>query len=366
MDLFKQLCPHPLQKAFCDVDLRLVGGCVRDFFLGKKICDVDLVVDIPPQEIVRRLTQNKIHYFLTGVEFGTVTAHLQGENFEMTSLRQDVSYQGRHPEVAYTKDFGQDAARRDFTFNALYVDKCEVLFDPFGGRGDLDAGIVRFIGNPGARILEDPLRILRFYRFFGKLGKSMDDASRGAARDHMNLVWGLSKERIWDELKKIFALERVFEVLRLLGEDGFYKGMKVPALNTYLPLLSPLTLFLTLDISVSMNWTKEEAKFLKTLKNLRHSHENPLSLSLHHPKNVIEQLIYLRFLDHTYTTSQMEQWTRDLSNYTVPQFPLNGDDLLSLGIEQGVDIGKILKNIRKIWEKSPQMSKEACLELIKR
>ena len=130
--------------------------------------------------------------------------------------------------------------------------------------------------------------------------------------------------------------------------------------------LSPLTIFLSLHINFEFHWSKAESKFLDTLKMFRNVPETPLFLSLHYPKYVIKQLIHLRFLDQTYTYSQFDKEVCALDEYTVPQFPLKASDLMSLGIVEGKELGKILKDVKKIWERSPWLSKEDCFKLIKR
>jgi poly(A) polymerase len=388
MNLFSILCPLGLKNAFSDVDLRLVGGCVRDFFVTSVILrnaspfssnqqaetkgdtaqaqhdDVDFVVNIPPEKIIQKLKQAKIAYFLTGVKFGTVTAIIGEKHFEITSLRQDVTHYGRHPEVTYTTSFEQDASRRDFTFNAMYIDKHGILFDPYNGQRDLENGIIRFIGAPHKRIIEDPLRILRFYRFFGKICQIFDIESKEAVKSHMHLIWELSKERIWDELEKIIKLKRRFEILTLLAQDKFYEGMNI---SSNLPILqnpSSITTFASMNLNIQFNWSKKESQLFDQLLKLRKNTQTPLRLNLHHSKELIMQIIALRFLDGIYTYEQYQEHQEKLSKYTTPIFPLKGSDLIKRGIPEGKEIGQTLKKVKRIWEEaSDTMSDASCLEL---
>ena len=155
---------------------RFVGGCVRNALANRPVLDIDIATPLPPEEVIARLTAHKIGYAPTGLKHGTVTAIADGHPFEITTLRRDVATDGRHAEVAFTDDWQADAARRDFTFNAMYATTEGELFDPFGGVEDLRAGRVRFVGDAAARIGEDVLRILRFFRFYAHFGKGAADA----------------------------------------------------------------------------------------------------------------------------------------------------------------------------------------------
>lgn len=160
-----------------------VGGCVRDALLGRGVVDVDIATSHPPDEVMRRLDAAGIGYHTIGVDHGTVGAHADGRTFEITTLRVDVETDGRHARVTYTDDWVQDASRRDFTMNALYADLDGNVFDPLGGLDDLKAKRVRFIGDPNERILEDALRILRFFRFHAQLeAAAMDVVGLEACR----------------------------------------------------------------------------------------------------------------------------------------------------------------------------------------
>ena len=153
------------------VGARFVGGCVRNAVLGRAVDDIDLAVDRPPETVMRALAAASIKTIPTGIKHGTVTALAERRVFELTTLRRDVETDGRRAIVAYTDDWLEDAARRDFTFNALYADPDGTLYDPFDGRADLAAGRVRFIGDADTRIAEDRLRVLRFFRFHAWYGK---------------------------------------------------------------------------------------------------------------------------------------------------------------------------------------------------
>jgi poly(A) polymerase len=204
---------------------RYVGGCVRDTLLGLPVSDVDLATRLPPQEVMERLAKARIKAVPTGIAHGTVTAVVAGKPVEVTTLRRDVATDGRRATIAYTDDWREDAARRDFTINALFADPVTLeVHDYFGGEEDLAARRVRFIGDPLTRISEDHLRILRFFRFFARFGEVEADAEALAAcAARANDLMALSRERIADELTKLLAVPDPVEAVRLMLEGGILK-----------------------------------------------------------------------------------------------------------------------------------------------
>lgn len=189
-------------------ETRFVGGCVRDALLGLPVSDIDLATRLRPEAAMERLKAAGIRAVPTGLAHGTVTAIVAGAPIEVTTLRRDVSTDGRRATVAFTDDWREDAARRDFTINALSADPASgEVFDYFGGEADLAARRVRFIGDPLTRIAEDHLRILRFFRFHARFGAGEPDAdSLAACVARANDLMALSRERIADELSKLLAL----------------------------------------------------------------------------------------------------------------------------------------------------------------
>ena len=147
-------------------EIRYVGGCIRKIINNEKVDDIDLATNLEPKDVCEALKNKNINYFETGIEHGTITALIDDFKFEITSLREDISTDGRHAQVKFSKDWKKDASRRDFTINAIYSDLEGNLFDPFNGKEDLEKGEINFIGIPEKRIQEDYLRILRYLRFF--------------------------------------------------------------------------------------------------------------------------------------------------------------------------------------------------------
>jgi poly(A) polymerase len=196
---------------------RFVGGAVRDTLLGLPVSDIDLATPLTPTAVLERLAAAGIRAVPTGLAHGTVTAVLAGGPVEVTTLRRDVATDGRHATIAFTDDWRADAARRDFTINALYADPLSgALFDWFDGRADLLAGRVRFIGDPLRRIAEDHLRILRFFRFLARFGRQPDAAGLAACAARANDLMALSRERVRDELLKLLVARDALAVVRLM------------------------------------------------------------------------------------------------------------------------------------------------------
>jgi poly(A) polymerase/tRNA nucleotidyltransferase (CCA-adding enzyme) len=206
---------------------RAVGGCVRDALAGRAVHDVDIAAPLPPDSIAARLREAGLKVFETGLSHGTVTAVLGHDPVEVTALRLDIATDGRHAQVAWTIDWREDAARRDFTINAMSCTADGALWDYFGGRADLAAGRVRFVGDPATRLAEDYLRALRFFRFWARYGIGGPDAAALAAI--RAAVPGLSAriaaERIWMELKRLLAAPEPVGALALMREAGLLQAV---------------------------------------------------------------------------------------------------------------------------------------------
>ena len=206
-------------------DLRLVGGCVRDTLLGQTPNDVDLHTDATPEESAQIYERLKLRWIPTGIDHGTITVVLDGETYEITSLRRDVSTDGRRAVVEYTRDWRVDLERRDFTINSMSMSLDGELYDPFDGLRDLRSGVVRFVGNPAERIQEDYLRILRLYRLTGRFGKAVDADARRAATYRRAGLDSISMERVWSEMRRIISGPQGPSMVNELYEDLW--GIKV-------------------------------------------------------------------------------------------------------------------------------------------
>jgi len=201
-------------------EIRYVGGCVRKILNNEKFDDIDFATNINPKEVKECLNNNNIKFYETGIKHGTITASIGEKNFEITSLRKDISTDGRHAIVEFTNDWNEDALRRDFTINSIYADQEGNLFDPHDGAKDLKNGVVSFIGNPEKRIKEDYLRILRYVRFFLNYSNKKHQSNvKKVIKQNINGVINLSKERLLDELQKLLLSKGFIN----LSNDEFCK-----------------------------------------------------------------------------------------------------------------------------------------------
>jgi len=185
-------------------EIRYVGGCVRKIINQEEVDDIDLATNIEPKKVIEILKKDNIEFHETGVEHGTITARINRQKFEITSLREDISTDGRHAKVKFSDNWHQDASRRDFTFNSIYADLNGNLFDPFNGKKDLEIGEVKFIGEADKRIKEDYLRILRYIRFFLNYSKIKHNSEiKKTIRQNINGLSKISSDRLLDELRKL-------------------------------------------------------------------------------------------------------------------------------------------------------------------
>ncbi|WP_296102387.1 CCA tRNA nucleotidyltransferase [uncultured Agrobacterium sp.] len=202
-------------------EVRVVGGAVRNALMGLPVGDIDMATTLPPQDVVERAKEAGIKAVPTGIDHGTVTLVVDGEGYEVTTLRRDVTTDGRHAEVAFGTDWKEDAERRDLTINALYADASGKVIDMIGGLADIETKTIRFIGDAATRIAEDHLRILRFFRFFAYYGSGRPDADglRASARAKDKLST-LSAERVWSEMKKLLSADDPSRALLWMRQAG--------------------------------------------------------------------------------------------------------------------------------------------------
>lgn len=219
---------------------RFVGGCVRNALQGEAVDDIDIATRLEPDQTIKALNRAGLKAIPTGIDHGTITAVVEGQPFEITSLRKDVETLGRRAVVAFTQDWSEDALRRDFRMNAIYARTDGTLFDPFGGVADAQARRVVFIGDAQARLAEDVLRILRFYRFNAWYGASLDETGHAACQAMAHLLPELAAERIWKELKKLLLAPNPYPVIAAMHK-GHVLGEVWPGtldLNLLLSLIN--------------------------------------------------------------------------------------------------------------------------------
>lgn len=365
---------------------RFVGGCVRDALLGRPIGDIDIATPEPPERVVELLHQRGIKAVPTGIEHGTVTAVARGKPFEITTLRRDVETFGRHARVAFDADWAEDARRRDFTMNALFLDATGAVFDTVGGLKDLRAGRVRFVGDPETRIREDVLRLLRFYRFHAHYGRgAADEAARAACRRLAPLLPTLSAERIAAELVKLLRAPDPVPTLRLMEEDG--------VLAAALPELGRIDLLARL---VAIEPEPDPLRRLAALLPDAAAAE-ALAARLRFSNDMRDRLVALaaatvdRDADERAQRKAIYQLGPELyrdaallsaasagkerpdallelaAKWPVPVFPLRGRDLVAAGIPPGKEVGRLLETLRSWWEANDfAPDRAACLAELER
>jgi tRNA nucleotidyltransferase/poly(A) polymerase len=239
-------------------EIRYVGGCVRKIINKEKVDDIDLAVNLNPTDVCNALKKENIKYYESGIEHGTITALLNNNKFEITSLRKDVDTDGRHAKVEFSNNWKDDASRRDFTINAIYADIDGNLFDPFDGKKDLKNGLIDFIGDADTRIKEDYLRILRYIRFFLNYSKNKHNPNIiKIIKRNLGGFSNLSSERLLDEFQK------------LLRSDGFFKLTKdkesLEIISLVFPQLKNFSIFNKLNSFAKDNFSKVDFVFLLSL-----------------------------------------------------------------------------------------------------
>ena len=348
-------------------DARFVGGSVRDTLLGIPVSDLDVATPLSPQRVVELLKAAKIRAVPTGIEHGTITAVLESGPVEVTTLRRDVSTDGRRATVAFTDDWREDAARRDFTINALYADPATgEIFDYFGGLADLEARHVRFIGDPLQRIAEDHLRILRFFRFLARFGDAADPAALDACTARAKDLMALSRERIRDELLKLLVARDAVRVLRLMVERGIFEPV-LPEIDSEgverlrrlagaeestgtpadplrrLAALIPQDARIGDTIGARLKLSKVERRSL--VSALTPFQGAPYALTYRIGARAAINRILLSDLE----ASDKHLAVRNLCTWEVPVFPLSGGMLVDRGIRRGPEVANVLRLIEDQW-----------------
>jgi poly(A) polymerase len=343
---------------------RYVGGAIRDDLLNLPVSDVDLATRIEPSDVIARLEKAKIKAVPTGIEHGTITAVSDGEAFEITTLRRDVSTDGRRATVAFTDDWKEDAARRDFTINALSADPITgELFDYFGGLADLEQRHIRFIGDPLQRIAEDHLRILRFFRFHARFDAGEPDAAAlDACTSRARDLMALSRERIADELLKLLELPDPSRTVAIMLERGILEPIlpeielaRVADLKALIAAeracgvepnaLRRLTALLPRDPGVADEIGARLRLSNKARKRLACAADRELGTS---PQALAyrigldcatDRLLLAGYPDHA---RQLAEWHR-------PRLPISGGELIKRGLAEGPIVARTLRTIEDEW-----------------
>lgn len=370
-------------------DARLVGGVVRDLLVGRAVADIDMATPEPPEQVLATLKKAGIKVVPTGLAHGTVTAVIDTAPYEITTLRRDVETDGRHAVVAWTSDWQEDAARRDFTINAMSRGRDGVLHDYFGGRDDLAQGRVRFVGEAATRIEEDALRILRFFRFQARYGGSQPDPeAMQAITQQAALLRGLSVERIWSELKRILTGPNVPDVLTLMDQTGvlavlFPEGVACARLVRLVEVGAPADAVLRLaalapedkaGLARRLKLSKAEGAFLVGVSDGPVPEPGMTDADLRRllVKDAPEVLLGRTWLQQAERADGVDQddWLalRSMLSAMSPSvFPLAGRDVLAAGHPPGPQVGAMLEQVRAWWlVEGCTPSREACLAFLKK
>ncbi|WP_010185229.1 CCA tRNA nucleotidyltransferase [Sphingomonas sp. PAMC 26605] len=372
----------------CDVlgaargETRYVGGSVRDTLLGIDVADVDLATRHAPEDVIDLLARARIKAVPTGLAHGTITAVLaDGVPVEVTTLRRDTATDGRHATVAFTDDWREDAARRDFTINALYADPASgEIFDYFGGLDDLAARRVRFIGDPLQRIAEDHLRILRFFRFHARFGDVPDAAGLDACTQRANDLMALSRERISAEFLKLLVAPNAVATLALMVERGILLPVlpeideagvgrlaRVAAVEAQAELapdpLRRLAAVLPRDpalgesVGARLKLSNAQRKRIVAALTDPTGSPHPLAYRLGRDGALDRWLLTVEDASHAVDGA------RDILAWPIPSFPLTGGALVQRGVGKGPDVARLLRQIEDRWvaENFPDAARAAAI-----
>lgn len=363
---------------------RFVGGCVRDMMLGRQVTDIDIATTLPPDEVTRRLAAAGIRAVPTGIDHGTITAVTAHRHFEITTLRIDVRTYGRRADVAFTDDWAADAARRDFTVNALYCDRDGAVYDPVGGLDDLHARRVRFVGDPDQRIAEDVLRLLRFFRFHAQFGEApLDPGGLTACRAAAHLLPSLAGERIAHELRKLLLTADPATTLVIMAGNGVLAPVLPEA-----KAIDRLAALITVEgIVAGADALRRLAAMLETDAGGAEAVADRLRLSRADRTRLVALSTAVQRIDPDAAAATLREglyragadlwgdrvlidWADEISRGAMPDrrrsdawraafelperdpppvFPLRGRDALELGISPGPAVGEQLAAVESWW-----------------
>ena len=352
-----------------------VGGCVRNFLKDETIKDIDIATIFPPEIIKEKFKNTKFKIIETGLEHGTLTVVGEDFNYELTTLRKDITTDGRHAEVEFSADWTKDSERRDFTINAIYLNKNGKIFDPQSGLIDLKNNTVKFIGDPEKRIQEDYLRIIRFIRFSIFYNHSPEKTTIGALKINLNGIKNLSRERIFDEFNKILKIKNflnindskeikdlfaiIFPELKYLNRIKYLKEI-----NSEIVLNSTLLISLmVLDKSSNYEYFCHKYKSSNNLKEKLVNFQKTYLASLRDKNffiNDLQKNLYFfgkEAMISAYLINKIDnKKTKDLDFFiskilktSIPKFPIKGDYLLKQGFKEGPELGEVLKTLENIW-----------------
>ena len=355
------------------VEARFVGGSVRDALLGERIGDIDIATPASPERVIALLEKARIKVVPTGLDHGTVTAIVPPRHFEITTLRRDVETYGRRARVAFDADWAADAARRDFTINAMFLDPDGTIHDPVGGLPDLRARRIRFVGDPATRIAEDVLRLLRYYRFEARFGTGDGDAhARAACRSAAHLLPTLSGERVQQELIKLLETPDPIAALKMMWDDGVLavtlpEARHIDRLRRLMSIEGVPDPLLRLAALVEVDGEgavtlAARLRFSNVWRDRLRGLSPPRPLDpigdVRAQRRALYRLGAERYRDIALLLAAEGKVSQirlvellDLARgWKPPVFPLAGRDVTALGIPPGEEVGRLLAAVHDWWE----------------
>ena len=360
-------------------EIRYVGGCIRKILNNEFVDDIDLATNLEPQEVCEILKNNNIKFYESGIEHGTITAMIDNFKFEITTLREDVETDGRHAKIKFSKDWKKDASRRDFTINSIYSDDAGNLFDPFNGKKDLENGYIKFIGEPDKRIKEDYLRILRYLRFYSNYSKHHHDTDViKKIKINIGGISKLSKERLFDELKKITnikTLEKLSkdktssEIFLMIFPEiknlDFFSKLKPHSYNLAREFdFIFLLMLMILDNSdnadyflYKFNISNKDKKRIKILDNFyRDNSSKKITLNdlnkifYFSGKQAVIDILNYKIFKSKKLDLKLKEFKDHFINKIIPIMPIKADLLMSkYKISKGKILGDKIKSIEEKW-----------------
>lgn len=343
--------------------VRSVGGAVRDLVAGLPFKDIDLTTDMHPELVIDLFEEAGYDVVPTGLKHGTVTVVVDGEPFEVTTLRADLSTDGRHAEVGFVTDFKIDAERRDFTINAMSADREGTVYDYFGGIDDLSNGRVRFVGNAEQRVQEDYLRILRYFRFRGRFGVTDDPESLLAIKKYASGLENISVERVWREISQVLALPRSASQLVSMESLGVSQVIGLPFVSSFTDqfvrlrqetnssaiLLGAIVGDADEAEQLGYRWklsTKDRRQAITAARVIQDGSPDP------HYWRVQQYDGFDAVTLKAVLSATGRREAADALFVDVPEFPLRGRDLIGIGIPAGTTLGTALSDLENAWKDS--------------
>ena len=360
-------------------EIRYVGGCVRKILNDEKTDDIDLATNLTPDQVRQCLDKNQIKFFETGIEHGTITAVIDDQNFEITTLRKDVKTDGRHAVVEYTTNWKEDSLRRDFSINSIYSDLDGNLYDPNSGHEDLNVGIIKFIGDPETRIKEDYLRIIRYLRFYTEYSKIDHEINIiKIIKKNIEGLGKISKERQFNELKKIIKLDNFLKLFKNKISCELF-SLIFPQLKNFKKLsklskpqekilknksLNFVISFLVIDETDNSDYFVYKYNLPNELKDkinfLKNNSLNKDSTKIFNKKDLQKIFYYegkssiIDLIDFNLLYFKQIKKLSELKTYfeklDKPEFPIKAQLLINdYGLKEGRELGQKLKNLEMKW-----------------